>query len=407
MASASIDHMLSLTIFIAALLIFIGFFSQSMQTAITYQQHNAMSTKTSDLLDTLLLTSGIPTFWGQNDTAPAGFGLQDPASEQCKLSPFAPMRLSTDAQPIYYPLRGIYYNNLTSGRGSYILTPLDGSIIQSVTYKRASELLGVNGTYGFHLSLTPTVDVSVAKTSSSGSLRFVVAAEGKGFVLAQANVTYSLTVVTQDANPTPTYTITSGNNVTNAAGMLQLSFPAVDGESSSYALIVYTYLYGLKTVGYYVHVSDGSAKTLVPLIDSFQNRSIRLAHSDSVGVTTPSASEIHYASFFAVVTEEYMLRQIQLDPSNATGTIQSTADTYKTLTLPISDPGILIVVFKDTVSGKTGIELVPWGLGSLAYPMEFGGNSKGRDWVTTDIRQVTIGGIAYQAKLELWNLGGS
>ena len=49
---------------------------------------------------------------------------------------------------------------------------------------------------------------------------------------------------------------------------------------------------------------------------------------------------------------------------------------------------------------------MPWGLGSLAFPLTFGGNPAGQEWVTTDIRQVTIGGIAYQAKLELWNLQG-
>ena len=58
MASAAVDHMISLTIFMAAILIFIGLFSQTMQTGITYQRHTALSTKTSDLLDTILLNPG-------------------------------------------------------------------------------------------------------------------------------------------------------------------------------------------------------------------------------------------------------------------------------------------------------------------------------------------------------------
>ena len=48
---------------------------------------------------------------------------------------------------------------------------------------------------------------------------------------------------------------------------------------------------------------------------------------------------------------------------------------------------------------------MPWGVNSLAFPVTFGGNPAGQNWVTTDIRQVTIDGIAYQAKLELWNQG--
>ena len=47
---------------------------------------------------------------------------------------------------------------------------------------------------------------------------------------------------------------------------------------------------------------------------------------------------------------------------------------------------------------------MPWGVSSLAFPVTFGGNPTGQGWVATDMRQVTIGGVAYQAKLGLWNL---
>ncbi len=406
MASASLDHMISLIIFIAAILIFIAFFTQNIQTATSYQQHTAMSTKTSDLLDTLLLTPGLPVNWAQNDVTPQGFGLQDPRYSQYKLSSFAPMRLSTATAPVYYTLKDAYYNNLTAGWGSYLLTPINDGAIQSLTYQRASEMLGVNGTYGFHFSLTPTVTVSVEKTSTSGSLQFSVDAVGNGFVLAEANVTYSLIVVNQDANEYPVYDISSGNSLTNAAGNLQLSFPSVDGETRSYALLVYTHIYGLKGAGYYVHMPD-SAKTVVPLIDSFQNRAIRLAHSDTVGDTPAyTSAQLRYRASFAVFTEEYTLREVLLDQTDATGIVNATSSGSQILTLPISDPGILLIAYKDISSSQYGIALVPWGLGSLAFPVDFGGNPAGHDWVTTDLRQVTVGGIAYQAKLDLWILQG-
>jgi len=191
---------------------------------------------------------------------------------------------------------------------------------------------------------------------------------------------------------------------------LQLSFPGINGETRSYALVVYSYLYGLKGMGYYVHVPASFTKTVVPIVDSFQNHAIRLAHSDTVGaVTTFPVSELSYNTSYAIVTEEYTLRQVNLDPTNATAKITNDLNiskTYKTLTLPANNPGILIVAYKDTLSGQVGIELVPWGLGSLAFPVSLGGNSKGYDWVTTDIRQVTIGGIAYQATLNLWRIEG-
>jgi hypothetical protein len=78
MASGSIDHMVSLIIFIAAITIFIGLFSQNMQTGINYERHKVLSTKTSDLLDNILLNPGVPSTWGRSDSAIVGFGLQDP-----------------------------------------------------------------------------------------------------------------------------------------------------------------------------------------------------------------------------------------------------------------------------------------------------------------------------------------
>ena len=403
--------MLALTIFIASLLIFIAFFTQSMQTAIEYQQHNSMSTKTSDLLDTVLLNPGLPMYWGQNDTEPVGFGLQDPEFNEYSLSSFSPLRLSVGTQPsVHYAAKNAYYNNFTAGSGGCLLTPIDDGNTKSVSYQLVAELLGINGTYGFQLTLTPTVDIEIEKTSTGSPLQFSVNAYGSGFVLANANVTYSLIVVNQDGNQYPSWSIISSKTSTDAAGSLQLSFPGINGETRSYALVVYSYLYGLKGMGYYVHVPASFTKTVVPIVDSFQNHAIRLAHSDTVGaVTTFPVSELSYNTSYAIVTEEYTLRQVNLDPTNATAKITNDLNiskTYKTLTLPANNPGILIVAYKDTLSGQVGIELVPWGLGSLAFPVSLGGNSKGYDWVTTDIRQVTIGGIAYQATLNLWRIEG-
>ncbi len=407
MASAALDHMVSLTIFIAALLIFIGFFSQTMQTGITYQQHNSMSTKTSDLLDTMLLTSGAPAHWGQNDTAPVGFGLQDPDGAQYILSSFAPMRLTSTSQPpVHYTVNNAYYNNLTAGLGSYILTPIDDGNTKSVTYQRASELLGINGTYGFQLTLTPTVTVSLEKTSISGPLHFAIDVSGTGFLLVHANVTSSLIVLDPIAGNYPSFTVYTNNTITDQGGSAKLEFSGIDGESRTYALIVYSYMYGLKGMSYYLHVPSPSSETLVPLVDSFQNHAIRLAHSSTVEGAGYGASTLNYTTSYIIVAEDYGLRQITLE-QNPNGTISTgPSDNYKILTLPPNDPGILVVAYKDTSSGQVGVELVPWGLGSLAFPVSFGGNSAGHDWITTDIRQVTVGGIAYQAKLDLWSMQG-
>ena len=97
MASAAVDHMISLTIFLAAILIFIGIFSQTMQTGIAYELHSALSAKTSDLLDTILLNPGLPVNWSQRDDAIIGFGLQNPDFSQYKLSSLSPKLLAEEA----------------------------------------------------------------------------------------------------------------------------------------------------------------------------------------------------------------------------------------------------------------------------------------------------------------------
>jgi hypothetical protein len=400
--------MISLVVFMAALLIFIGLFSQTIQTSVVYQRHRVLSTKTSDLLDTMLLNSGLPASWGKNDSAPALLGFQDPEFTQYKLSSFSFMRLTTPTQQtVYYPRTGNYYSNLSAGFGSCVLSP----ITTSVNYSTASKLLGINGVYGFQLTVSPTLTVSITKTSTGNPLNLYVNVAGTGYPLAYASISYSLLLVNQDENNYPSYTTISRTDSTGSDGSVSLSFPGINGESQAYALIVYAYLDGLNGMGYFVHEQDSFGQTIVPIVNSFENRTILLAHSDSVGEPPqhPSYSQLNYSASFAILTEDYTLRQIQLNQPSTIGKVVydgGSEPDFASVTVP-DNYGILIVTFKGAVSGQYGIILMPWGLSSLGYQVTFGGNPAGQEWVTTDIRQVTIGGIAYHAKLALWNMQGN
>ena len=405
MANGAIDHIVSLIIFIAALSIFIGLYSQNMQTGVTYERHNALSTKTSDLLDNILLNPGIPSTWGQSDGVVVGFGLQDPAYTQYELSSFSSMRLASTDSPVYYPRTGTYYSNIYTGFGGYLLAPE----AKCVNNTAVSKILGINGTYGFQLSLKPTVTVSIAETSIA-PLQLTVNVDGTGYPFANTPLTYSFLLVSQDANVYPSYTIFSGVALTDMAGSSQISFPQVTSETQSYALIVYSSLDGLKGVGYYVHESPNFTKTVVPVVDSFQSNSILLVHGDTIGQTpqVPGYSQLSYNASFFISADDYTLRQVVLGSGTTYGKLISgggIGQDYTSLTLPSND-GFLFVAYKD-VFGHYGVVMMPWGLGSLAFPLTFGGNPVGQEWVTTDIRQVTIDGIAYQAQLSLWNVGVS
>jgi hypothetical protein len=400
MASVAIDHMFSLIVFMAAILLFIGIFNQSMGAAVAYQQHKVCATKNSDLLDAMLLNPGAPVTWGQSNDVITSFGLHNPESAQYRLSPFSLMRLtSTVNPPVYCDRDGKYYNNLTSDFGSCLLTPIDNGNGNSVNYSLASELLGINSIYGFQLTLTPTVTVSVEKTSTGSPLEFLVSADGSGSPLAYANVSYSLLLVNQEGEY-PSFSTVSGEDNTDVTGSVSLSFAGVAGESDSYALLVYVHLYGLSGMGYYVH--DGLLDSVVPLVESFADGTINLVHSGTVGGPA-SSSSLSYNVSYVVLTEDYDLCQVALNDPDAVGVVNSESD-FSSITLPF-DVGMLVLTYKDEV-GNYGIALAPWGLSALAYPVTFGGNPSGYDWVTTDFRQVTIGDVSYMAKLALWRLGG-
>ena len=67
-------------------------------------------------------------------------------------------------------------------------------------------------------------------------------------------------------------------------------------------------------------------------------------------------------------------------------------------------PGILVVTCRK--GNEYGVTVMPWQIQTLSFSIIFGGDPSGQEWVATDIRQVLIGGVSYQAKLALWSLKG-
>jgi hypothetical protein len=96
------------------------------------------------------------------------------------------------------------------------------------------------------------------------------------------------------------------------------------------------------------------------------------------------------------------LQTVQL---NQTGTLLSGVGYPYGLINLSNDPGILIVAYNST-AGQGGFSLMPWGLSSLSCQTTFGGDPSNKEWVATDMRQVTVNGVAYQAKLAVWSYTG-
>jgi hypothetical protein len=403
MAGATIDHLVSLVVLLGALLLFIGLFNQTIQTAISYQQDRNVATECSDLLDSILLSPGFPldsnttTFWGRTNSTPTIFGLQDPEFTQYELSPFSLMRLNySQGSPVYYSKTLMYYSNNTVGSGASLLVPFS----EVLNYSTVTGLLGINGTYGFSLTITPIVTININQIQAK-PLNLTVTATGNGYPLPNANLSYCIIDVTGQTQY-PSYGIISGTSMTNSAGQAFLNFSGIDGTQASYAVIVYASLNGLVGVGYQIH-NLYNTDYAVPLIGDFNNGSVLLAHSlDLYG--GGSSTSMGYNATFILLAQDFTLQQLQL--GNTSGSIGAGA--YGTIAVPTNNtgiPGVLAVAY-EVNQASSGVVLMPWGASSLSFPVVFGANPLAKEWVATDIRQVTVNGVSYQAKLALWSLAG-
>jgi hypothetical protein len=394
--------MVAITVFLAATLIFVGLFSQTIQTAIVYQNHRSTATRASDLIDSILLNPGTPLNWGLTDSNTTSFGLQDPEFTQYCLSPFSLMRLASGlGTPVYYPKTGEYYSNITMGSQNFLLISNDTTI----DYVQAARNLGINGSYGFQLTLTPVVNVKVTEVNSASPLTFQVDVQGTGLPLADANLTYCLLTVDLNGGDGsyPAFATMYGTAKTNKQGSATLTFNQITSDQTCYSIIVYAKLAGLEGVGYTERVSS-EGQYAMPLIDSMEEGRVLIAHSYDVHEGDQQAAEIKYNATFVFLSEDYTLRQIPLE--NSAGHVNyGDGKPYDVINIPTDNPGILMISYRKSAT-EGGIIMMPWGVNALSFPIAFGGEPAKQEWVATDMRQVMVGNIAYHAKISLWSLEG-
>ncbi len=404
MVSSTIDHMVAVTVFLAATLLFIGLFNQTIQTAVIYQRNRALATKASDLLDNMLLNPGIPVNWGQLNIEPTGFGLQDPEFTQYRISPFSLMRLhSTTGTPVYYDKTGLTYSNITVGSGNYLMVPYN----KAVNYSLATRLLGIGNTYGFQLTLAPIITVSVTEDRAASPLRLSVNVVGEGGPLAYATVSYCLITVKLKATAVyPAYTTQYGTLYTDEKGLASVEFTGVTESNISYVFLAYARLNGLTGVGYHERTSAGNQQ-IIPFIDDFSERKVIIAHSYDVHYFGPPVYELKYNATFVILAEDFTLREVPMDGNygKVGQVVYGEGKPYGNVTIPTNNPGILIISYRKTPN-TGGVVMMPWGLSSLAFPVTFGGDPSQHVWVANDMRQITVGGIAYQVKISIWSLEG-
>lgn len=398
MAGSTIDHMVSVTVLIAALVLTMGLYNQMLASAIEYESHRQVTIKAVDLIDTTCLNPGNPHDWGQSNSTPLGFGLQDPESAGYILSGYSIMRLRTSpySKPVYYNKTGEYYNNYSLGQGGSLLVPL-GSCIN---YTEVATLMGVNGSYGFQITISPTINITISQIPES-YLILKVEARGPGLPLDGATLKYHMYQVGGGGGNVPSLKTYSGNSQTDSAGSALIEFPSIDPEDS-YAFIVYASLGGLNGVGY--HSNDalsGYPEFIIPLIKNLKDGTVIIAHSWDVHNYGPPVPDVHYNATFFVLSEDFEMSQIQI--LNSSGHVNyGEGKPYTTTQVPASESGLLLISYR--WGNLFGNVLVPWGISTLGVSATFGGDPSGYTFVATELRQVLVKEMAYQVKLAVWSL---
>ena len=397
MTGITIDHMVSLAVLIAVLMVSMSAFGQIIGAAVTYQQNHEVSMKAAELANTLLLNPGDPIYWGQSNNIPLAFGLQDSDTGGYSLDAFALSRLSSTQPLVYYSNTGLWYSNNSWGGGA-LLVPLTNV----VNYTTTAKLLGVEGSYAFRLTVTPTLSVSLSEVDMN-PLSMKVEVRGLAGAVKSAALDYFLYCSISGVGQSPAIQTFSGTGQTDSTGSAILEFPFVDGLHFAYSVVVYARVGGLSGVGYRSHDTIINNK-IVPFIEDFENRVVLLAHSWDVQNFPPPVEALYFNATFLSLTHDFRLSEIQMVDSDGfvrTGLVNYGADyEYVRLQIPAQNAGILIVAYNS--GDYSGIVAMPWGISTLGFSATFGGDPSQADWVVVEVRQVSINRISYHAKVAVW-----
>jgi hypothetical protein len=352
-----------------------------------------------------MLNPGTPSDWGVSGSSTQNltfFGLQDPEFQEYRISPFSAMRLVSTANQVFYSQTGQWFNNVSWGvNGAYLLLQTSDSI----NYHNATSLLGINGTYDFQLSITPTLTVNVTQIPGN-DLKLEIQVYGSGFPLSNAPLEYLMFWANTSSGggfPILNNNFTSDSLQTDSAGNAFKEFPSLS-SNTAFTFIVKVCAVGLSGTGYLSQETITNTGNIIPYIQSFDNgtANILLAQKYGHNDPLPSMGDLHYNASFYALPNTF----VPILGGNFAGDLNYGSGTpYQNLQVTTSNQtGFLVIAYGDGT--HYGIVIAPLGINALGLPVTFGASVSGKEWVATDLRQAIIGDIAYQAKLSLWSLTG-
>lgn len=403
MPGATIDHLVSLVLLISVLLASFSLYSNMLANAIAFQRYHQVAMKTADLVDGMCLSPGIPSDWGTISGIPSTFGLQDPEIGSYALSPFPIMRIMDPSNTISFG--GSTFLNFSMGPGAYFFLP----VAEHVNYSSVTRLLGVNTSYGFRLTITPTLRISISEMEQD-PLQISVVVKGPGAPVSGAMVNATLLCASkgEGGGQTPFIELLTNTAETDVTGSALMTFPTVDATEDNYSIVAQVNLSGLNGISFYSNMIETDS-LLVPVITIYEEGEVMLVHLfDITEAENPPADALFYNMTYYVRTWNFGFRPIEIE--NSTGKVELGHSGEDFLTIPTSAPGILVITWSGVISGEGRVYrtvMMPWGMGAFGMqdPITFGGDPSGHEWVATELRQVTVNQISYQVKLAAWKLG--
>jgi hypothetical protein len=174
----------------------------------------------------------------------------------------------------------------------------------------------------------------------------------------------------------------------------------------TYTFIAKASLGGLYGIGYASREVITTAGNIIPFIENYENGTVLLAHKWGKNDPQGSLPDLYFNATFYVLSDNFS--PIKVDILNTTEVVNySAGKPFYVVYIPSqprNETGFLLVTY--WAGNKYGMVVMPWGIGTIGISVVFGDNPSGKEWVATDMRQVILSDISYQAKLALWSLQG-
>jgi hypothetical protein len=154
---------------------------------------------------------------------------------------------------------------------------------------------------------------------------------------------------------------------------------------------------GISGIGYLSQETMTNSGSLIPYIQSYESgtANMMLTQNPQTGM-----GNLYFNASSYVVPDNF----VPIPAGIFSGIVNSTTPSQSLSINTNNQTAFLVIAYSD--GSNYGMVITPIGVNSIGASVTFGANPSGKNWVATDLRQVLIGNIAYQAKLSLWSLQG-